>query len=140
MEDTIQAKVIWKGGLSFIGCADRGHEINLAAYTDEGGGSSPMEMVLIALAGGTAIDVLSTLQKKRQHVDDFEVHVKADQSDDYPRVFTAASVQYIVGGDGVRLDAVEHAVELSRTKYCSVHAMLKQALPIEFSCRLKSSG
>ena len=96
-----------------------------------------MEMVLMALAGCTAIDVLSTLQKKRQDANDLEVLVQADRSDDYPRVFTAASVEYVVTGEGVRTAAVAHAVELSKTKYCSVHAMLTLAMPIEFSYRVQ---
>ena len=136
----MQARVVWKSGLAFTGRAERGHEVDMAASTSNDGGASPMEMVLMAVAGCTAIDVTSTLQKKRQQVTNFEVHVRAEKAEDHPRVFTAASVEYIVTGHGVRQDAVERAVELSRTKYCPVHAMLQQALPLEFSYRVQAAG
>jgi putative redox protein len=105
---------------------------------ETGSGASPMELVLIALAGCTAMDVISILQKKRQQVTDFEVRVQADKTEQHPRVFTAARVEYVVTGDSVQADAVARAVELSTTKYCSVHAMLKQAMPIEFSYRVEA--
>ena len=136
----MQTTVFWKGGLAFAGRPDRGHTVHLAPAPENDNGASPMELVLIALAGCTAMDVTSILQKKRQRVTDFEVHVLAEQAGDHPRVFTAASVEYSVTGDGVRVDAVERAVEPSRTKYCSVHAMLQQALPIEFSYRVQTAG
>ena len=70
---------------------------------------------------------------------DFEVHVQAEKSEEHTRVFTAASVDYIVTGDGVRPDVVARAVELSQTKYYSVHAMLRQALPIAYSYRVEAA-
>ena len=137
----MRAEVRWREGLDFSGWADSGYAVELASGVAEtGSGASPMELVLIALAGCTAMDVISILQKKRQRVTDFEVHVLAEQAGDHPRVFTAASVEYIVTGHGVRQDAVERAVELSRTKYCPVHAMLQQALPLEFSYRVQAAG
>ena len=136
----MKAKVVWNGGLRFTGRADRGHSVELATRNESEGGASPTDLVLIALAGCTAMDVISILQKKRQQVTAFEVRVLAEKAEDYPRVFTAASVEYIVTGHGVRIDAVERAVELSRTKYCPVHAMLQQALPLEFSYRVQAAG
>ena len=136
----MQAKAIWKGGLAFTGRDDHGYSIEMAAPTENDSGASLMDLVLIALAGCTAMDVISILQKKRQQVTNFDVHVRAEKAEDHPRVFAAASVEYIVTGHGVRLDAVERAVELSRTKYCQVHAMLQQALRLEFSYRVQAAA
>jgi len=86
------------------------------------------------------MDVISILQKKRQQVTGFEVRVQAKKTEEHPRVFTTASLEYIVTGDEVRVDAVARAVELSKTKYCSVYAMLKQAMPIEFSYRVQATA
>jgi|TARA_B100001964_G_C14127301_1_gene551141 putative redox protein len=135
----MRAEVRWREGLDFSGWADSGYAVELASGVAEtGSGASPMELVLIALAGCTAMDVISILQKKRQQVTDFEVRVQADKTEQHPRVFTAARVEYVVTGDSVQADAVARAVELSTTKYCSVHAMLKQAMPIEFSYRVEA--
>ena len=136
----MHAEVIWKGGLAFTGRDDHGYSIEMGPSTENDSGASPMDLILIALAGCTAVDVISILQKKRQQVTSFEVHVRAEKAEDHPRVFTAASVEYIVTWHGVRQDAVERAVELSRTKYCPVHAMLQQALPLEFSYRVQAAG
>ena len=61
----MQARVVWKGGLAFTGRVERGHEVDMAASTSNDSGDSLMQMVLVAVAGCTAIDVISTLQKKR---------------------------------------------------------------------------
>ena len=137
----MRAEVRWKEGLDFTGRADSGYAVELASGAAEtGSGTSPMELVLIALAGCTAMDVISILQKKRQQVTGFEVRVQAKKTEEHPRVFTTASLEYIVTGDEVRVDAVARAVELSKTKYCSVYAMLKQAMPIEFSYRVQATA
>ncbi|HJN40973.1 MAG: OsmC family protein [Anaerolineales bacterium] len=137
----MRAEVRWKEGLDFTGRADSGCAVELASGAAEtGSGTSPMELVLIALAGCTAMDVISILQKKRQQVTGFEVRVQAKKTEEHPRVFTTASLEYIVTGDEVRVDAVARAVELSKTKYCSVYAMLKQAMPIEFSYRVQATA
>lgn len=65
--------------------------------------------------------------------------MQAEESEKHPWVFIAVSVEYIVTGDGVRPDVVARAVELSQTKYYSVHAMLRQALPIAYSYRVEAA-
>ncbi len=90
----MRAEVRWKEGLDFTGRADSGYAVELASATAEtGSGASPMELVLIALAGCTAMDVISILQKKRQQVTGFEVRVQAEKTEEHPRVFTAASTR-----------------------------------------------
>ncbi len=74
------AMVVWKGGLAFTGRAERGHQVDMAASTSNDGGASPMEVVMMALTGCTAIDVLSTLQNKRQQVKEFAVLVQAENA------------------------------------------------------------
>ena len=72
------------------------------------------------------MDVISILEKKRQDVTDFSVNVHGDRADDHPKVFTDIHIEYV--GDRAQLDraAVERAVELSETKYCSAQAMLER--------------
>lgn len=99
-------------------------------------GPSPMDVVLAGLAGCTGIDVVSTLRKMRQDVTDLHVNVRGARAEDYPQVYTAITVEYIVTGHNLRADAVERAVELSETKYCSVGAMLGKTATITHAIRL----
>ncbi len=129
----MDAKVTWKGRLSFSGTADTGFTLPLGAEPQVGGdndGFRPMELFLVGLAGCTAMDVISILQKKRQDVTNFEVVVHAERTMEHPRVFTDILIEYIISGHNIDPDAVERAVELSETKYCPGQAMLSKAVPI----------
>ncbi len=130
----MDAKVIWKGRMSFTGSAESGFEIPLGTDPGVGGdndGLRPMELIAIGLAGCTAMDVISILQKKRQDVVSFETRVHADRAADHPKVFTHVLAQYIIEGRGVDPAAVERAIELSKTKYCPAQAMIEKACAID---------
>ena len=130
----MDAKVTWKGKMSFSGTADSGFTLPLGTVPDVGGdndGFQPMELMAISLAGCTAMDVISILQKKRQEVTGFEVKVHAERTDEFPKVFTHITVEYNVTGHNVDPAAVERSIELSSTKYCPAQAMLSKAVAIE---------
>ena len=128
----MDAKVTWKGNLAFEGVANSGKTILMDSTSDpaERLGPGPMELVLISLAGCTAMDVISILEKKKQDVTTFEVKVHAERSEGYPKVYTRAELEYQVTGHNVNETDVLRAIELSIQKYCPVHAMLGQAFPI----------
>src|SRR3990170_6330053 len=97
----MKAKVTWKGRLSFTGAADTGFELPLGASREAGGdadGFRPIELFSVGLAGCTAMDVISILEKKRQEVTAFEVQVRAARAAEHPKVFTAAEIEYHVSG------------------------------------------
>jgi putative redox protein len=98
-------------------------------------GNSPMELVLIALCGCTAYDVVSILQKKREPFGAIEVSAQAEKAPEPPRVFTDIKLLYKVSGKVAR-KAVEDAVRLSEEKYCSVAAMLNKTARITYEIRL----
>jgi putative redox protein len=130
----MDAKVIWKEKMSFEGTADSGFKVTLGTIPEVGGdndGFRPMELLAIGLAGCTAMDVISILNKKKQDVHDFEVRVHADRAEEHPRVFTHLTIEYIVSGKDLDRAAVERAVELSETKYCSAQAMFNKIVPID---------
>lgn len=130
----MKATVNWNGGMNFTGVPGSGFPVQMDADVDFGGNNSgvrPMEMIALGLAGCTAMDVVSILQKKRQKITRFEVNVDAPRSKDYPKVFTSAILTFIVTGVDVDEAALLRAIELSATKYCPVHAMLEQTFPIE---------
>jgi putative redox protein len=129
----MDAKVIWKSRMSFDGSSDSGFVVPLGASPEVGGdddGFRPMELIAIGLAGCTAMDVISILEKKKQIVTGFEVIVHAIQSTEHPKVFTSIEIEYLVHGKAIDRSAVERAVDLSESKYCPAQAMLGKAVPI----------
>ncbi|RME48366.1 MAG: OsmC family peroxiredoxin [Chloroflexi bacterium] len=127
------ATVTWKGDMHFTGTTDTGFGLTLDADPSVGGqdmGFRPLELMLVSLAGCTAMDVISILRKKRQDVTGFEVRVEADQANDHPRVYTDIRVVYMVRGRNIDPAAVERSIELSETKYCPASAMLRKTARI----------
>jgi len=129
----MEAKVTWKQNLAFECVADSGKPIFTDSASDPAQrlGPGPMEMVAMSLGSCSAMDVISILQKKQQDVTAFEVKVYTDRSENYPKVFTRATMEYQVTGHAVEEAAVLRAIELSLEKYCPVHAMLSQVFPID---------
>ncbi len=124
----------WVGKMAFEGMGESGIVQKVDADALAGGESSgprPMELIAMGLAGCTAMDVISILQKKKQPVMEFQVKVYADRADKHPKVFTQAVVEYLVTGRGVDEAAVLRAIELSAEKYCPAQAMLSKAFPMQ---------
>lgn len=97
----MDTKVKWHGKMTFSGHADTGFEVPLGAHPSVGGdndGFRPLELMAVSLAGCTAMDVISILQKKRQDVTSFEVAVHTDRADEHPRVFTKGVIDYLIVG------------------------------------------
>ena len=132
----MHASVSWTKGMSFTGTADSGFAVPLGTVPELGGdndGFRPMELMAISLAGCTAMDVISILQKKRQGITGFEVKVNATRATEHPKVFTALEIHYVLRGKGIEAAAVERAIDLSKTKYCPAQAMMSQVAPITTS-------
>ena len=129
----MNAKVDWKGRMSFTGSADSGFEVQLGSYPEVGGdndGFRPMELMAVSLAGCTAMDVISILRKKRQDVSDFQVKVDTERAVQHPKVFTSAVIEYHVAGKDISESAVSRAMELSADTYCPAQAMIGKIIPL----------
>jgi putative redox protein len=138
----MEAKVIWKNHLFFMGSGENSFTVPLDAEPSVGGennGFEPMELIAIGLAGCTALDTISILQKKRQDVTGFEVQVHAERAVEFPKVFTNITIEYIVEGHNVDPAAVERSIELSATKYCPAQAMLRKACNIDHKYSIKDA-
>lgn len=123
----------WKGKMSFEGAGDSGFAQKMDSDQSVGGdnsGARPMEFIALGLAGCTAMDVISILQKKKQAVKDFQVKVHAARADEHPKVFTGAVIEYLVTGKDVDAAAVLRAIGLSAERYCPAQAMLSKAFPM----------
>ncbi len=124
----------WKSKMAFEGAGDSGFTQKIDAEESVGGENSaarPMELIALGLAGCTGMDVVSILQKKKQSVKDFQVKVHADRAEEHPKVFTYATIEYLVTGKNIDAAAVLRAIELSAEKYCPAQAMLSKAFPIK---------
>lgn len=91
-------------------------------------GVRPMQMVLMALAGCSGIDVINILKKQKQLITDFSVEVEGEQEklEDAARVFTDINVRFYLKGK-IEPAKAKRAVELSMEKYCSVEKTLRLA-------------
>jgi putative redox protein len=139
----MDAKVTWKGRMSFDGTADTGFTVPLGTEPELGGdadGFRPLELMAVSLAGCTAMDVISILTKKRQEVTAFDVQVSAARAEEHPRVFTGAVITYHVSGKNIDEAAVLRAIELSATRYCPAQAMLSKAFPMELKYEIREEG
>jgi putative redox protein len=125
----MEAKVVWTDKDRFVGEANSGHALVVDAG-DVKTASSPMELVLIALCGCTASDVVGILRKKRQPFTGLEVVAQTERAPDHPKVYTHIKLIYRVRG-AVNHKAMEDAVNLSKGKYCSVSAMLEKTAKLD---------
>ena len=124
----ISAKAIWTDNERYIGEATSRHAVVMDTAKEKTA-NTPMELVLIALCGCTASDVVGILRKKRELFTTLEVTAEGERAEGYPAVYTNIKVTYRVGGK-VSHKAMEDAVKLSKEKYCSVSAMLEKTAKI----------
>lgn len=87
--------------------------------------SSPMEVVLEALASCSMMDVLSILRKKRRDIRSLVASVDAERAENHPKVFTSITIRYELSSSDCTPADLERAVALSMESYCSVAAMLR---------------
>ncbi|MCB8981100.1 MAG: OsmC family protein [Ardenticatenaceae bacterium] len=127
MSNEKTAKVVWSGDeLQFHGTLSSGYEFELNSKAGTHGGS-PMEFLLAGVAGCTAMDVISILQKMRQDVHDFSVEISGVRAEEHPKVYTEATITYIVRGKNLDEERVARAVELSEDIYCSASQMFRRS-------------
>ena len=133
----VQAEIKWVDGMQFV--ARAGNSPAIVLDSREGAsGPSPMEMVLMGVAGCTAIDVIMIMKKRRADVTDFRINISGVRADEYPRRYTRIHIEYVLHGRGLKVKDVERAIELSETKYCSATASLNAE--IEHSYRIVKAG
>jgi len=136
---TKKALVKQLNGVTFFGKSDSNHWIAMDGSEEFGGsnaGTRPKELLMIALGGCSGSDVASILSKKKIILEDFEMNITAEVAEEHPQVFTKMHLEYVFYGKNLPVKDIERAIELSLTKYCSVTAMLKKAMPIEHSYRI----
>jgi len=139
-----EVKVAWIGpGLRHVGDAPGGQPVVLDHVLPGDdrveAGIRPMRLMLLGMAGCTAMDVVSILQKKREAFTGLQVHVTAERADDHPRVYTKIHLHYTATGEDVDPRALARSIELSVTKYCSAIAMLSETAEMTTSYRIEDA-
>ena len=136
---TTEARITWVEERRFVGTASSGHAVVVDGSAEKLG-PSPMELLLIGMAGCTAYDVIAILKKKRQAVTGLKVITRAERAEEPPRVYTAIKVEYVVRGRGIKPKAVEDAIRLSEETYCSASVMLGKTAHITTSYRIEDEA
>jgi putative redox protein len=119
----------WQGGLRFAGRA-HGHEVVLDG--DGAAGITPVQALLLSLAGCMASDVALILTRGRQPLEGLAAHLEAERAPADPRRLVKVRLRFVVSG-AVPMDKVERAIALSRETYCSVWHSLRTDIDFETS-------
>lgn len=127
-----EISISWKEGMAFDAEVN-GHKIMLDAGEQSGGlnrGPRPKPLMLVALAGCTAMDVVSILAKMRVELENFDVRVEGEQSEEHPVHYTSMHIIYEFWGRQLPADKLEKAINLSHERYCGVSAVYRKAMPV----------
>jgi putative redox protein len=139
MVETMTARARLMEGMRFMAESGSGHIVNMDASVEHGGadlGFRPMELLLVGLAGCTAMDVISILRKKRQDVRGYTAAASGVRAETNPMVFTEITVEHRVFGHEIDPEAVRRAIELSETRYCGAGAMLGKTARLTHTFRI----
>ena len=133
------ASIVWAGGKKFLG-TDSTHHSVVISTPDEGVGMKPSELLLVALASCTAVDVVEILEKKHQPLNGLHIQASAEQDSDPPWTFRKIHLKYILKGKGLSEKSVEQAIQLSEEKYCSVAATIRAVTQITYEFEIQSEN
>ncbi|MCE0557124.1 OsmC family protein [Motilimonas sp. E26] len=134
----MQIKVEWSQALKFVGQSSKGHQVLMDGNSGTDG-ASPMELVLMAIAGCSSVDIVSDLKDAKQKIQGCEVGVTAERAESAPRVFTKIDLLYTVTGTDVDASLVDKAINASMEKYCSVAKMLEPTVEINARFEVKTA-
>lgn len=130
--------VNWLKKMAFEGNVD-GHKIVIDANAEVGGedrGPRPKPFMLLALAGCTGMDVVSILEKMRVELDDFNVIVEGELTEEHPKQYEKIHVIYEFKGKELPMDKLEKAINLSEERYCGVNAVYKKTIKMSYEIRI----
>ncbi len=115
-----------------------GHKIIVDADPNFGGenrGPLPKPLLLNALSGCTAMDVVSILKKMQVEFETFEIDVDASMTEEHPKYYDKIHLIYTFKGKDLPMKKLEKAVNLSQERYCGVSAMLMKASELTYEIK-----
>ncbi len=129
MKDT-KATIRYAGDDFFVAVPPSGHALTLDLRGERSSAASPLELVLVAVGGCTAGDVIDILRKKREQVTEYVIEVKGERREEYPKSFRRIEIKHILHGHGLTEKAVAHAIQLSDESIAGVAATLRPTAEI----------
>ena len=120
MKETVN--VLLKGKMAFE-VEVNGHKIIIDAEENVGGedmGPRPKPLMLAALGGCTAMDVVSILRKMRVNFETVNVKVDGELTEEHPKHFYKIHLTYEFTGRDLPREKLEKAINLSQDRYCGV--------------------
>jgi putative redox protein len=127
-------RLVWCGEGLFVGIDTNKHSVVISTQDEANRvGMKPSDLLLVALASCTAVDVVAILRKKRQPLSRLEVVADGVQDEDPPWRFRSIHLTYRVRGHDLTPEAVGRAIEISEGRYCSVSASLRPQVEITTS-------
>lgn len=136
----MKAELRWNGKMGFTGIPASNHAVLMDASPRVGGdgaAASPMEMVLMGLAGCSGMDVVSILGKKRIAYRDLQILVETERAEEHPKVFTKVDLTFVFHGENLTPKPLEDTIRLSIEKYCSVAGMVSKTAEINWKVEIK---
>ena len=133
MNKKYEAVVKYAGDNFFIGIPPSGHAQVMDADSERRSAPTPLENLLVAVAGCTAYDVVEILRKKRQDVSDYRVEIVGERREERPQAFVKFHIKHVVSGHNIAEKAVADAIALSDKTYCSVAATVRPTAEITTS-------
>ena len=121
--------VKWIGGKTFLGVDSTSHAVVLSTPAD-GVGIKPSDLLLIAIASCSAVDLVEILSKKRMPLSELEISATGEQDADPPWTFRKIHLHFKLRGKNLTEKAVSQAIELAEEKYCSVAATVRATAEI----------
>lgn len=120
----------------FEAANESGNVVRIDGSPDVGGtnqGMRPMQMLLAAMGGCSAIDLVNILKKQKQDLQDVNITVTGEREQGVvPALYTEVHAHYKLFGN-IDKDKAERAVSLAVDKYCSVAKTLEKTAKITYS-------
>ncbi len=125
---TLTSTVHHISGLRFVGETPDGQRVMIDNEKHARTGMGPMQLLLNAVAGCAAMDVVVMLRKRQLEVKSYRIELIGERPDEVPSPFFRITAKHIFDVPGLDLATAERFVSLATTKYCSVGASLKAEL------------
>jgi putative redox protein len=131
------AKITWLCGKQYVGTDSSKHSVVMSSQDEENGtGMRPPDLLLVALAGCTAMGVTDILQKKHLDLKGVVINISGEQDHEPPHAFNSIEIEYVITGKEITEKVVEEAIQLSLGKYCSVSATVKVKAELRTKIRI----
>ncbi|GAA4268878.1 OsmC family protein [Hyunsoonleella aestuarii] len=125
----VQVTTTWLGEMRFESTNPSGHNLFIDTGEESGGkgeGYRPKALMLSGLAGCSGLDVAALIKKMKLKVDDFNIQIEANLTEEHPKYYDKVAMHFNFFGDDLNEKKLQRAVDLSVEKYCGVMEMFRQ--------------